>query len=235
MFGFILSRHVKSKETNFLWIHTVQNIRKHYPNHPIVIIDDNSDYSFVTKVIVQNCLIVQSEYPGRGELLPYYYFYKYKWFPKAVIIHDSVFLHTPLKAFDLLENVPLWHFEEFLYESFESEQTMLGMLTNNEELLSVHREKKFVGMFGVMSVVTLNFVNMLQEKYNFTVLLDFITDREKRKCLERIMGVLFTVEKKHNVPSIFGTIHKYCRWGISFQEYRRTKVQRPVTKVWSGR
>ena len=235
MFGFILSRHVKSQETNFLWIHTVQNIRKHYPNHPIVIIDDNSDYSFVTNLDCQTCLILQSEYPGRGELLPYYYFYKYKWFPKAVIIHDSVFLHTPLKAFDLLENVPLWHFEEFLYESFESEQTMLGMLTNNEELLSVHREKKFVGMFGVMSVVTLNFVNMLQEKYNFTVLLDFITDREKRKCLERIMGVLFTVEKKHNVPSIFGTIHKYCRWGISFQEYRRTKVQRPVTKVWSGR
>lgn len=235
MFGFILTRHVNSQQSNLLWLHAVENIRKLYPKHPVVIIDDNSDYSFVTKVIVQNCLIVQSEYAGRGELLPYYYFYKYKWFPKAVIIHDSVFLHTPIKAFDLLENVPLWHFEEFLYACFDSEQKMLAMLTNNEELLNVHSEKKFVGMFGVMSVISLDFINLLQEKYNFTVLLDVVTDRGKRMCLERIMGVLFAVEKKHNVPSIFGTIHEYCRWGISFEEYKHTKIQRPVTKVWTGR
>jgi len=235
MLGFILTRHVRSKETNILWMHAVQKIRFSYPKSIIVVIDDDSDYTFVTEALpVDNCIVVRSEFRKRGELLPYYYLYKHKWFPKAVILHDSVFVHEKVKGFDLA-NVPLWHFDGNIRASYTIEQAMLSKLNNNEKLLEVHESKQYLGMFGVMSVVTLSFVNMLQEKYNLFVLLDDVTDRERRMCLERVMGILFTVEKQANVPSIFGSIHRYCRWGINFTEYLHTKTQRPVTKVWSGR
>jgi hypothetical protein len=37
--------------------------------------------------------IINSEYHGRGELLPYYYYLQNKFVDKAVIIHDSVFIN----------------------------------------------------------------------------------------------------------------------------------------------
>ena len=60
----------------------------------IVIVDDNSNYEYVkSEFDYKNIEIIQSEFPGRGELLPYYYLLKYKFFKNAVIIHDSVFFH----------------------------------------------------------------------------------------------------------------------------------------------
>jgi hypothetical protein len=46
-FGFIITRHVNSEKTNKYWNHSVKCLRKLYPLKKIVIIDDNSNYSFV--------------------------------------------------------------------------------------------------------------------------------------------------------------------------------------------
>ena len=81
------------------WKLCYDHIRKHYPNNPIMIIDDNSDSSFIsleTEKDLINTTIIQSEYPGRGELLPYLYFLKLKPFTKACIIHDSVFINKKI-------------------------------------------------------------------------------------------------------------------------------------------
>ena len=69
-------------------------IRSFYPFSKIIIIDDNSNYDFVkADVEYKNVEFIQSEYPGKGELLPYIYYARHKWFERAVIIHDSVFIH----------------------------------------------------------------------------------------------------------------------------------------------
>jgi hypothetical protein len=93
-FGFIITRHVNSEQTNKYWNQNVKLIRSLYPLKKIIIIDDNSTQSFVKADFeYKNLEIIQSEYPKRGELLPFIYYLKYKWFDNAVIIHDSTFIH----------------------------------------------------------------------------------------------------------------------------------------------
>ena len=93
-FGFIMTRHVNSELTNNYWNHSVKLLRTFYPDKKIVIIDDNSNQDLVkAEFDYPNVEIIQSEFPGRGELLPYYYYIKNKFFDNAVIIHDSIFFH----------------------------------------------------------------------------------------------------------------------------------------------
>ena len=78
--GFIMLRHVKFKATNEYLIESYNCLRRFYPNNHIMIIDDNSNYDYISydsnNVYIYNCEIVQSEFPKRGEILGYYYLYK---------------------------------------------------------------------------------------------------------------------------------------------------------------
>jgi hypothetical protein len=233
MFGFIVLRHVNSEQSNFLWNECVKQIRVFYPQEHIVIIDDCSDPLFLKSTVeLDNCTVVQSEFPKRGELLPYYYFNKYKWFPKAVVLQDGIFLQQKIDFFETCDTCRIWHFDIFPHD-LNQEDLFLKKLTNNEELLISHKSS-YHGIFGVMSVMTLEFVEHLHDKYNFFCLLDCVTCRGSRMSLERVMGVILTVEGKNN--SLFGPIYDYCEWGISFDQYIEKKIPyKPIVKIWSGR
>ena len=60
--GFILIRHINSNETNEYWKESYTCIRKFYPLNEIVIIDNDSNYQFVTTMDTVNTTIIQSEY-----------------------------------------------------------------------------------------------------------------------------------------------------------------------------
>jgi len=93
-FGFIIIRHVNSEKTNKYWNHSIKCLRRLYPFIKIIIIDDNSNYNYVKEDFnYKNVETIRSEFKGRGEILPYYYYFKNKYFDNAVIIHDSVFFH----------------------------------------------------------------------------------------------------------------------------------------------
>ena len=82
-FGFIITRHVNSERSNKYWNRCVKLLRTFYPHRQIVIIDDNSNYAFVKPdADYRNLTIIQSEFHGRGELLPYYYYIKNKFLEK---------------------------------------------------------------------------------------------------------------------------------------------------------
>ena len=104
VFGFIIIRHVSSKMTDLYWKESYSSIRTHYPFAPILIVDDSSDRQFLRENIhLTNCTVLyDTEHKGRAEFLAYYYFHRLKPFSRAVIIHDSVFLHAPL-SLSLLE------------------------------------------------------------------------------------------------------------------------------------
>jgi hypothetical protein len=93
-FGFIILRHVKDDITNTYWLRCYNCIRKYYPENMIIIIDDNSNYDYITNIDLYKTKIIKSEYHGRGELLPYYYYLHNKFFDKAIILHDSMFIAT---------------------------------------------------------------------------------------------------------------------------------------------
>ena len=135
-YGFIITRHVNSEKTNKYWNKCVRCIRSFYPFKKIIIIDDNSNYNFIKADLeYKNVEIIQSEFLGRGELLPYYYFFKNYFFENAVIIHDSIFFHKRINFEKLLGTrvLPFWHFTSDK-ENVNNTLFIIDKLTNKIEI-----------------------------------------------------------------------------------------------------
>jgi len=228
----------------------------------IVVIDDNSNKDFVKADFeYKNIEYIQSEFPQRGELLPYYYFHKHHFFENAIIIHDSVFIHRKIN-FDSLKNfkvVPLWHFSHCKEENYTRSLEISYYLKNNYEVvkqlrqlndtkyetLGLHKQN-WDGCFGVQSYISYNFIDHLQKKYNLFNMLKVIKCRSDRCCLERIYGLVISLECRElrKIKSLFGSISAYRNgeygWGYSYHQYKDyinkyKKSPVPYVKVWSGR
>lgn len=242
--GFIIVRHVNSEKTNNYWIESYKCIRKYYENK-IIIIDDNSDYNFIKSeegLNIYNCEIMQSEYKSRGELLGYYYFYKNRFFEKAVIIHDSVFINKYID-FDKYNTVKfIWHFTHPWFDE-SAEYNMINYISHTEELQQYYNKRELIhGCFGVQSVITYKFLYEIETKYNLFNLLNFIETRIERMNLERIFALMCINEEKELIenPSIFGIIHEYTRFGYSYEDYIKdikndNLNDKEIIKVWTGR
>ena len=254
-FGIILTRHVRSTLTNIYWNLCVTQLRNFYPDIPIVIIDDNSVQSYVKDLqdheSNKNIIVVQSSYPGAGELLPYYYLHKYKWFRHAAIIHDSVFFQKKINFQKLLsfKVLPFWHFRYM--EDKDKCMYLASFLRNNDgikyrlsedqvSLFSIQSSEKWRGCFGCQCIIQYDFLHQIQKKYNLFGLINIIKDRKHRMCLERIMGAIFSAESPNlsKTPSLLGDIWKYQKWNIGYDTYVHNKQafsHLPIVKVWSGR
>jgi hypothetical protein len=229
-FGFIILRHVNNEISNKYWIHCVNSIRQYYPENKILIIDDNSNYNFITDVKLYKTTIINSKYPKRGELLPYYYYLHNKLFDVAVIIHDSVFIN---KYIDI--NVDkckfLWNFEHD-WDQIEDETKMINIF-NNLELKEFYENKHlWTGCFGGMAIITHDFLTYINSKYDISKLLDYVLNRYNRCSFERVIACL--LQKHCKTETLLGNIHKYCPWGISFNEINNYK-HLPLIKFWTGR
>jgi hypothetical protein len=232
--GFIILRHVNSPQTNDYWNRCYDSIRKFYPEHKIVIIDDNSDYSLITERTLYKTTIIQSEYPRRGELLPYYYYLKYNFFDTAVIIHDSVFinayidLHTEAYTF-------FWDFEH-TWDQIEDETNMINAF-NDAELMNLYKDKSlWRGCFGGMMIINYDYLQHINTKYDISKLLDFVKTRYNRSSFERVIACLLISECECHV--MFGTIYNYILWGTSWENIHKrwhNFEHLPIIKVWSGR
>jgi hypothetical protein len=259
-YGFIITRHVNNETTNQYWNECIQCIRQCYPLKKIIVIDDNSKQEYIKALAeYENIEYVQSEFLGRGELLPYYYLWKHKYFDYAIILHDSVFLQKRINIEYLINKqikvMPLWHFTHEKKENFNNTLRIAQQLVNNFNIintLAIDREyevlgnKKNVwtGCFGVQSFIHHGFLCMIQKKYNLFNLLNYVTTRGDRCGLERVVGVIFYIEylKEIGHPSLLGDIHSYgLTWGFNFKNYKDYKVNTnmkrclPIIKVWSGR
>jgi hypothetical protein len=251
-FGFIIIRHVNSEKTNKYWNHNIKLLRTFYPLTKIVIIDDNSNYEFVKHEFeYTNLEVIQSEFPRRGELLPYYYYLKNKFFPNAVIIHDSVFFHKRINFEGLngMKVLPLWFFHsdkenientKKIARHLKNSYSIQEKLTGGVNMLGLN-PGKWSGCFGVQSYINLKFLERIEQKYGITRLIPTINCRADRCSLERIFGVIFCSESpKLSVgKSLLGNIMNYQPWGYSFDQYtedlKKGSIQKVVVKVWTGR
>ena len=228
--GFIMLRHVNNKITNLYWIHCYDCIRKYYPYNLILIIDDNSDYRYITKKLLYNTTIINSEYHKRGELLPYYYYLSNKLFDTAVIIHDSVFFN---KYIDLSVNKYklLWEFNHH-WDQIEDETHMIKVF-NDKELLDFYMNKNlWNGCFGCMCIITHDYLSFINTKYDISKLLNLVLTRYNRCSFERVIACI--LQKHTPKTTLLGNIHKYCKWGITIKQ-RRFYKHLPLTKIWTGR
>jgi hypothetical protein len=207
-----------------------------HPGVPIIIIDDKSNKTFVNGVVPPNCTVVESEYPGKAELLPYLYLKKHRPFKKAAILHDSVFLTAPL-PFDRVWDVKfLWHFEKM--SDWESHIKKLCLeLPEGDGLVNTFYNRKWRGCFGVQSVITLDFLDSVP----IELLTDCMTEYECRHALERVFAMMCQQKLPALVddPSLFGLIYNaHGGWGYTFQKYMTQRDMphgdMPV-KVWTFR
>jgi hypothetical protein len=255
-YGFIITRHVNSQETNRYWNQSVKLIRVFYPNRKVIIIDDNSKQEYVKPDCnYENITVIQSEYHGRGELLPYIYYLRYKWFPNAVILHDSVFVHRHI-PFELIKHpvLPLWH-HPYDKENAVNVYRIACYLSNNYHIQQkLLKNDQFVtlGMntdsfdlcFGAQAFIKLTFLEHIEKKYKLTNLIPAITNRADRCSFERIIGLIFNEEyikmSSNKIVSLFGRIHKFPHaFKYNYKQYKADLSNKLLpslfVKVWTGR
>ena len=238
--GFIILRHVNCENTNRYWIESYKCIRKYY-NNKIIIIDDNSDTNFLNSDLeLINCEIINSEFKGRGEILPYYYLYKFKLFDKAMIIHDSVFINKYINIYDIYNIKFIWDFPHD-WDDENAEINLLNVLNNDQLKDFYYKKDEWVGCFGNQSIIDYTFLKKIEDKYNIFKLIDYINDRNTRMNFERIFGLISIYENyKNKKYSLYGRIHHYIHWGYLFESYLEDKKNDKlenyeIIKVWSGR
>jgi len=253
-FGFIITRHVNSEQTNKYWNQNVKLIRSLYPLKQIIIIDDNSNQSFINADFeYKNLEIIQSEYPGRGELLPFIYYLRHKWFDNAVIIHDSTFIHKRVPPEKIkIPVLPFWHHpydKEHLTNLVRITNYLKGgafikqRLTGSEiNVLGMDDKNKFNLCFGGQCFINHTFLSSLERKYKITNLVNAITCRKDRCGFERIIGLLFANEcnSLSVLPSFYGDIRTHhLSFGYNFDQYmndfNNKIIHGTIVKVWTGR
>jgi len=214
---FFIIRHIKTEEQNYAWNECVKQIREFYKKIPIYIIDDNSNQELVKQLYnfenSENIFLINNEdkYKGKGEILPYYYYYKLNPAKKMIFIHDNSFI---LNKFDFdFEEVKdikyLWSFKQnFINENNNhNDFTTIGDFTNGDKIVEYLKENQDgFGCFGCQAIITYEYLDYLVKTYNFFQLFEKINDRHSRMMFERILGALMTYEKK---SSIFGNWYEY--------------------------
>lgn len=241
-YGFIILRHVRNFKDNQMWISCYNSIRKFYSNK-IIIIDDNSNKEALIEILLINCEIINSEFKQRGELLPYYYFHKFKFFENAVILHDSMFIGQKLN-FELNKVKFLWFVYSHRWNNSLLETDLISKLKNKDKLLKIYRKKKlWYPCYGNTSIINIKFLESIQKEYNIFNLLSYVDNREKRMCTERIFGLIFFIKAKlkRKTCSYLGKIHDFPRNTFKSNAYNYQKYIKdekdfyPIIKIWVGR
>jgi hypothetical protein len=223
-YGFIIIRNVNNESQNEYWIESYNSIRKFYPEVDILIVDNNSNKTYLKNIDLYKCEIIESEYPESRHLSAYYYHNKLKKFNKAIIIHDSVFVNN-FYDFSNIKNIKfLWHFETHLYDVYGDEMYLIDNLKNNEIIKNTYLKKQWNGCLGNMSIISHSFLNMLNEKYNFLNLKTIIKNNAHQCAMERIFPVLCYIEDEeiNKVSSVFGDITT-LKWGYTYNNYLEDK------------
>jgi hypothetical protein len=243
---FVILRHIRNTRDNDLWISSYNSIRKFYTNK-IVIIDDNSSINTVDGTLV-NTEIIRSEFNGAGEILPYYYFYKYKWADKMIFLHDSMSLNRRFLENEIKDKIKFhWYFHNYEVKDTRKILQYISILNDNKDLYDYanNSESNWRGCFGATSIIDIDTVTYLENKYNlFSTLVLFIKTRNDRETFERIFGIVLYYEGIVNGDcSNFGNIVEYPgafesqnnNPETSSHTIRQHGYNTAIIKVWRGR
>jgi hypothetical protein len=243
---FVILRHIRTTRDNDLWISSYNSIRKFYTNK-IIIIDDNSSINTVDGKL-SNTEIIKSEFNGAGEILPYYYFLKYKWADRMIFLHDSMFLNRSFRDTELEGDIKFhWYFDAN-NSDYRKITNFVSMLTNNVELqaFTTDPDTKWYGCFGATTICDLATIQYIEEEYKlFSVLTLAIRTRKDREAFERVLGIILYYEGifDNENCSNYGNILKYPdafesennNMETAQHILRQRGYDTAIVKVWRGR
>jgi hypothetical protein len=242
--GFIITRCVKKVEHNQLYKESYAAIRKHHPDLKIVIIDDNSDKNILEEIPMVNVEIIQSEFPGAGEYLPYYYLLTRKLFKKAMILQDSTFVNTQIPY----ENVNDYMFFYEFVKDLNIDNTGVEKIFQNTkkpgELLDFLRNRNWKGCWGTLMVITYDFLKKLDDTVGIENWKNTINNRDMRIALEKAMAIAcIYVSGEKSAYSLFGNkddlevmkIEPGGSYNIQMYLEDKTRIKDKIIKVWNSR
>jgi hypothetical protein len=192
---------------------------------------------------MSNVEIIQSEFPGKGEILPYYYMYHKKLGKKAVILQDSMFVHKKIDTDSVEDYKFLWYFENNCHkrEYLEIFNKYIYNLDTFEDLNDIFFEDYWHGCFGSTMIITHEFLVSLQERTQFLDAITDIVSRDHRCMFERLIAVIcyYVKPKTKEEVSLLGNIFKQIYpWGTAYGEYLKNKDLYDniyIFKVWNTR
>jgi len=236
--GIIMLRHVSDKKSDLFWKHCYDCIRNFYPTSNVLIIDDNSKYEFITdKELDKNVIVIQSEYPGRGELLPYYYYSLpgNNFCETALCIHDSMFITRYIDIGDVKTCKMLWSFSNHHPYDIDNAHRILSCY-KDKKLNNLFNSNQWKGCFGGMCIINHNYLLEINNQYKIKLMLNKVTKRAEREAFERVWGVIMQVcEKTSNFNNtLIGDIHNKTYWGTTWEQRNEYK-RHPITKTWYSR
>lgn len=247
---FVVLRHVKKRLHASLWRRCVDSISRFHPDVPIVIIDDDSDPLLVQQTHTARSVVcvIQSEFPGAGELLPYHYFLQARHFQSRTMIflHDSMYLKRAFTPAELARGLGfLWHFNpnpsgaEIVLEFCR----MIGR-REGAALVSAFTSNRWKGCFGSATIIDHSMLMLMESRFRFiSRLLPVIRTRLQREALERIIGLITMTMPESRLAtsttlSLFGPVHLHPH----FFNYNREATEEElrgydtaVVKTWKWR
>jgi hypothetical protein len=241
LFGIIILQCAKHEKHAFLGKRCYQSVRNVYGrNVPILLIDDNSSVEVFRGADDPNCLFVSSEFPGAGEMLPYYYFYQLRPFQQALILHDSMIVREQI----LPTCQPIrfiWDFDSIIANDFNEIRPMVQSLPKNSDVALQVYDNVWLwkGCFGAASMIQHKTVVLLQEMFGFLNLVATIRTRPQRMAIERILGVLCSaIFGTVDIPTISGNIFSHPLPFIensSLEDMLASEYNSPIVKTWHSR
>ena len=262
--SFYITRSVRNEEHLLIFLECIESIQKVYPDSPIIVIKDNETFNFTEYGIEDkdenNIYYINSEFNGAAESLRFYYYWKvctdrvkYSYIPAtnyAICMHESMFIHSKI----ILDHVNKYGYEDLFtarkdWNIPDDELAIIDIIPKNNDILEVEYFKdNWHTNFGVCSVVTFEFLNRVNEKFNvFTSeFLNKIKTHEQRVALERIWGLMFACIN-FNPYTVYGDINTYHGWMVQrfklkkdfyykfYNENREYYANFPIIKCWCGR
>lgn len=214
--GFIIPTYVSSEKHYSILKDGIRKIRQ-YHDWPIVIINDHSplDIGSIAHEF-PNISIELSYKKGAGELNPYWHYYHHKYFDTAIIMHDSMHLNKKLEKIDKVNSIQFLRYfvhHKSLWSKILEPQTEYNRnfgIKNHDDLiihlinitlkdlnqpfhnfcnLMYFQKNKWVGCWGIQSIVTWDFLSQLQEKTNILDFINVIKNRRDRMAMESIFAL----------------------------------------------
>lgn len=247
---FVVLRHVRRRLHANLWKRCLDSIARFHPDIPIILIDDNSDPRLVDQQppIPQVSCVIQSEFPGAGEILPYHYFLQAKHFKARTMIflHDSMYLKRAFTRRELARGLGfLWHFNpNTSHADVVGEFCRLIGGREGVSLLAAFNSNRWKGCFGSATIIDHTMLALMESRFRFIAKLrPVIKTRHHREALERILALITMTMPESKLAtsstlSIFGAIHLHPH----FFNYNREATEEElrgydtaVVKTWKWR
>jgi|LakMenE18May11ns_1017448.scaffolds.fasta_scaffold9913329_2 hypothetical protein len=230
-------RKVTSPEFDTFWIESYRSIRRVYPDVHVKILDNKSTHA--STIALENCEIVEAEYPNSRLFCPYREFLKMDGYSRALIIHDGFIFNRAIDI-ESVRNVKfMWHFETHEYDESQLILRQLKTLNRSDDLIRTYKSSAWHGCMGCMAVITKDAIQMLESTYGLSRLVEIVDNKKDAIAFERTLAVLcyHAFPELPSDPSFEGDIRNMI-WGHTYKKHmeRPSRVDdKPFFKLFGAR